>query len=217
MGLDAAFKRNTDLPRPSELLLHYNYGAAVVKHWHCHTHLLSGRHRRNIPRSPPAQVKHEPAGPSRTIHDRTQAIQNVNGRAMLQAAIKGKEVAPENGMLALRNGTRIIQTQNRLLWKPLMDQLDGTKMTGCYFSGPILKRPVSVGGLLKNFHLASTSGQVKCHMVALGSTPYSIAKSIAHTYLTEIASELLRISIVWCRNDLPTRHLCLLVWPPGSI
>jgi hypothetical protein len=30
---DAAFKKYTKKPKPSELLLHYNYGAAAVKCW----------------------------------------------------------------------------------------------------------------------------------------------------------------------------------------
>jgi len=43
----AAFKRGTNLPKPSALLLHYNYGAAVVKLWGHRTEVLD---QRNIPR-----------------------------------------------------------------------------------------------------------------------------------------------------------------------
>jgi hypothetical protein len=60
---DAAFKKNTEEPKPSELLLHYNYGAAAVKRWGRGTEIL--QNRPNIPR---------PRRPSRTIHDRTVAI-----------------------------------------------------------------------------------------------------------------------------------------------
>jgi hypothetical protein len=60
---DAAFKRNTEKPKPSDLLLHYNYGAAAVKRWGRGTKIL--QNRPNIPR---------PKRPSRTIHDRTVAI-----------------------------------------------------------------------------------------------------------------------------------------------
>ncbi|KAF8313720.1 uncharacterized protein EI90DRAFT_3159633 [Cantharellus anzutake] len=68
---DACFLRGT-LSKPSSLILHYNYGAAVVKLWGCHAHLLSKRN--NIPR-PEVQVDHQLSGPSRMVHDRNIAIQ----------------------------------------------------------------------------------------------------------------------------------------------
>lgn len=40
---DAAFLQNTGLPKPSGVLLHYNYGAAVVKYWGRNTMLLTDR------------------------------------------------------------------------------------------------------------------------------------------------------------------------------
>jgi hypothetical protein len=68
-GMDAMFLRDTGLPKPSALLLHYTYGAAAVKCWGHHTELLSARYRRNIPRPSPAQATSSHAGPS-SIHDR---------------------------------------------------------------------------------------------------------------------------------------------------
>jgi len=67
---DAAFSTQTDLPKPSDLLLHYNYGAAAVKMWGHGTDIL--RDNAAAPRPPmPQPVK---MGPSRSIHDRTTTI-----------------------------------------------------------------------------------------------------------------------------------------------
>lgn len=94
IGRNAAFANNSNIPKPSGLLLHYNYGAAAVKWWGQHTDILrSDRPPHPIPppphpprrrrhrRQPPAPV----AGPSTdvpsylkppptTIHDRTISI-----------------------------------------------------------------------------------------------------------------------------------------------
>jgi hypothetical protein len=68
---DAAFSTRTNLPKPSDLLLHYNYGAAAVKMWGHGIDVL--RDNAAAPRPPPPQpVK---MGPSRTTHDRTAAIE----------------------------------------------------------------------------------------------------------------------------------------------
>ncbi|KAF8493171.1 hypothetical protein F5888DRAFT_1908746 [Russula emetica] len=40
VGRDAMFSSHTDTAKPSSLLLHYNYGAAVVKWWGHHTEML---------------------------------------------------------------------------------------------------------------------------------------------------------------------------------
>jgi hypothetical protein len=45
---DAAFKKDTREPAPSDLLLHYNYGAAAVKRWGHGQEVL--QNRTNIPR-----------------------------------------------------------------------------------------------------------------------------------------------------------------------
>jgi len=68
---DAAFKRDTDVPKPSDLLLHYNYGAAAVKMWGQGTEVLRDNAEPSRP-PPPKRVK---TGPSRSTHDRTTAIQ----------------------------------------------------------------------------------------------------------------------------------------------
>ncbi|OAX35777.1 hypothetical protein K503DRAFT_802544 [Rhizopogon vinicolor AM-OR11-026] len=57
---DAAFKKHTRMPKPSDLLLHYNYGAAAVKRWGHGYEVL--QNRANPPRPPT------------NIHDRQIAI-----------------------------------------------------------------------------------------------------------------------------------------------
>ncbi|KAH9959461.1 hypothetical protein BC827DRAFT_1377170 [Russula dissimulans] len=72
----AAFKRGTNLPKPSPLILHYNYGAAVVKLWGRRTEVLD---RPNVPR--PRVVKnHQPDGPSRGRNNRLTAIRKREAR-----------------------------------------------------------------------------------------------------------------------------------------
>jgi hypothetical protein len=67
---DAAFSTQTNLPKPSDLLLHYNYGAAAVKMWGHGIDVL--RDNTAAPRPPtPQPVKMEL---SRSIHDRTMTI-----------------------------------------------------------------------------------------------------------------------------------------------
>ena len=78
-NLDAAFRKYTKKPKPSELLLHYNYGAAAVKNWGRGSEVLLNRAKPPRPGAPvPAQ-----AGPSRPTHDRSIAIQK---REAAQAA-----------------------------------------------------------------------------------------------------------------------------------
>jgi hypothetical protein len=68
---DAAFKRHTHNPKPSDLLLHYNYGAAAIKRWGCGIEVL--RDNAKPPRPPPpTPVK---MGSSKTTHNRKAAIQ----------------------------------------------------------------------------------------------------------------------------------------------
>ncbi|KAH9952808.1 hypothetical protein BC827DRAFT_1252193, partial [Russula dissimulans] len=72
---DAAFKRGTNLPKPSSLILHYNYGAAAVKLWGRRTEILD---RPNIPR-PQVVTNHQPGGPSRGRNNRLIAIRKREG------------------------------------------------------------------------------------------------------------------------------------------
>jgi hypothetical protein len=70
---DATFKIKTKKPKPTDLLLHYNYGAAAVKLWGHGVNVL--QNRSNPPR-PPVPVQAE-AGLSRTQHDSTITIQKL--------------------------------------------------------------------------------------------------------------------------------------------
>lgn len=70
-NVDAAFKTNSRKLKPSDLLLHYNYGAAAVKLWGHGTDLL--QNLANPPR--PSKPVPPPMGPSKTTHDRTRAIE----------------------------------------------------------------------------------------------------------------------------------------------
>lgn len=71
---DATFKKATRKPKPSDLLLHYNYGAAAVKRWGRGTDLLVGNAK---PPRPPVPVA-APAGPSKTKHDRAATIHKLD-------------------------------------------------------------------------------------------------------------------------------------------
>jgi hypothetical protein len=77
-GADAAFKRFSGKPKPSAMLLHYNYGAAAVKQWGHNVEVLrkAGKSRQP-PKPAPTQ-----SGPSKTIHDRKTAIEK-RAKAML--------------------------------------------------------------------------------------------------------------------------------------
>jgi hypothetical protein len=48
-NLDAAFLGNFTVPKPLDLLLHYNYGAAVVKRWGHGTMILEKDRERPKP------------------------------------------------------------------------------------------------------------------------------------------------------------------------
>jgi hypothetical protein len=62
---------NQRLPKPADLLLHYNYGAAAVKQWGRNTSVLTNRP--NIPR-PPVPVL-APMAQTRVKHDHGISIQ----------------------------------------------------------------------------------------------------------------------------------------------
>jgi hypothetical protein len=68
---DAAFEKNIDKPKPSDLLLHYNYGAAAVNCWGRGKNVLE-----NLAK-PPRPVP-MPTGP-RTAQDRAAAIRARTG------------------------------------------------------------------------------------------------------------------------------------------
>ena len=66
---DAAFRRRGRKPRPSDLLLHYNYGAAAVKCWGHGVRILYAQF--DPPRS--SEPVPAPLGPPTDIGDRTIA------------------------------------------------------------------------------------------------------------------------------------------------
>ena len=66
---DASFKKRTGKRKPSDLLMHYNYGAAAVKCWGRGMEVL--QNHANPPR--PAMPVPAPTGPLRTTHDRSAA------------------------------------------------------------------------------------------------------------------------------------------------
>jgi hypothetical protein len=80
---DATFL-NQRLPKPADLLLHYNYGAAAVKQWGRNIDVLS--ERPDVPR-PPRSVA-APMGPATTTHDRSIATLKRAGAAASSAVQK---------------------------------------------------------------------------------------------------------------------------------
>lgn len=74
---DAAFRISSRKPKPSDLLLHYNYGAAAVKQWGHGTKIFQHLAKPPCPSAPvPAK-----GGPSKTVHDRRLTIQKLNANA----------------------------------------------------------------------------------------------------------------------------------------
>ena len=80
-NIDAAFKKATRKPKPSDLLLHYIYGAAAVKCWGCGTDLLRERARPPRPLVPfpvpthsmDAVIRNLRAGTGRLVESEGQA------------------------------------------------------------------------------------------------------------------------------------------------
>ncbi len=72
--MDAAFKRDTGLSKPSSLLLHYNDGAVAVRLWGQHaSHFLTDAFRKNIPR-PSRTVDHQSSTRPTSRHERGDVI-----------------------------------------------------------------------------------------------------------------------------------------------
>ena len=69
-NVDATFKKHSCKLKPSELLLHYNYGAAAVNWWGRGKEVL--HNRLNIPC--PIVSAPAPLGPMKMLHDRTITI-----------------------------------------------------------------------------------------------------------------------------------------------
>jgi hypothetical protein len=88
-NIDAAFKIHHDLP--SDLLLHYNYGAAAVKLWGHGVDIL--QNHPNIPR--PTVSAQAPTGSTRTVHDRSITTQKWDAAVHTTEAGAGN-VAPSD-------------------------------------------------------------------------------------------------------------------------
>ena len=92
---DATFKIKTTKPKPTDLLLYYNHGAAAVKLWGHGVDVL--RKRSNPPR-PPVPVQGE-AGPSRTQHDGATTIQKFDDARGASGVAVGNTLAGAGEMV----------------------------------------------------------------------------------------------------------------------
>ena len=92
---DATFK-DQQLPRPADLLLHYNYGAAAVKQWGKNTSVLD-----NCPDIPcPPVLVPVPLGPTRVKHNHEDTIKrrddNVNQGGLRSERNTGEGAAADS-------------------------------------------------------------------------------------------------------------------------
>ncbi|KAF8801171.1 hypothetical protein BYT27DRAFT_7235831 [Phlegmacium glaucopus] len=102
---DATFKRHTRKPKPSDLLLHYNYGAAAIKNWGYNIKVLQNC---TNPRTPhPHMPIPAPAGPSTTIHDR-----NVTSHKLEVARTGGADAGNSAGGA----GTGLVESEGQVMW-----------------------------------------------------------------------------------------------------
>ena len=72
-NIDAAFRKRTRKPKPSALLLHYNYGVAAAKRWGHGAELFETHDNPARPKV----LESASMGPSKTSHDRSIAIQKL--------------------------------------------------------------------------------------------------------------------------------------------
>lgn len=75
-NLDAAFK-NRQKPKPSDLILHYNYGAAAVKYWGRNLEVLDKDKRPDLPHPKQRQADTMVMGPTTSIGDRAEMIKKL--------------------------------------------------------------------------------------------------------------------------------------------
>ena len=109
---DAAFKKHSGRPKPSELLLHYNYGAAAVKCWGHGTEVLQNRAK---PR--PTMPVPAPMGPSRTTHNRSTAIRKRDAaRAADDSGAGNAAAGPATGELVESEGQAIWDEDDVMLF-----------------------------------------------------------------------------------------------------
>jgi hypothetical protein len=86
---DATFKKFNRKPKPSDLILHYNYGAAAVKWWGHGVELLK---KLAIPPRPSVPVP-TPSGPSKVTHNREAVIKKLTGTGKADGAGAGNAMA----------------------------------------------------------------------------------------------------------------------------
>ena len=84
------------LPKPADLLLHYNYGAAAVKQWGKNTSVLTNHP--DIPR--PSVPVPAPVGPIRVMHDRKTVIQKQAAAVSQGGQVAGSERNTSEGEAA---------------------------------------------------------------------------------------------------------------------
>jgi len=99
LGGDAAFKIETNLPKPSGLLLHYNYGAAAIKHWGQHQDLLRSGNGPPGPPAPPPGLGPDPtnpSGPSTSAQGRTTTVQKRKRNGGTAGSSKKKKGQSDN-------------------------------------------------------------------------------------------------------------------------
>ncbi|KAF8495603.1 hypothetical protein BU17DRAFT_78499 [Hysterangium stoloniferum] len=104
---DATFKKRTKKAKPSDLLLHYNYGAAAVKWWGNGKGTLQ---KLAQPPRPPVPVP-SPSGPSRTTHDRNTAISKRDAaRAAGRSGTGNATAGPSTGE------GRLVDSEDQAIW-----------------------------------------------------------------------------------------------------
>jgi len=102
---DAAFRKHTQKAKPSDLLLHYNYGAAAVKWWGRNVEVL---HNESEPPRPSLPVP-TASGPETTVGDRTtirDKLEKVRRLAEAERSKKGgkRKTTGKNGTVRAKKG-----------------------------------------------------------------------------------------------------------------
>jgi hypothetical protein len=171
IGRDVAFKKGTNLAKPSGLLLDHKYGAAAVKRWGCQTyhHFATSRSLH-----PSTTVTHRPAGPPRdqtkTTRKRQRQADTAGGnkrrRGRTQKRICGPEKRDQDDSHA---GNVVVEAiDGSAGWDE-----DDWMMFFCLNTNAARGRQRVAGLLTRNSRLVSTSGPAKFHMVeSLSSTSF---------------------------------------------
>ena len=111
---DAAFRKRTQIAKPSSLLVHYNYGSAAVKWWGRNVQVLQDEFKLPVPAA---------SGPSTTVGDRTVA-RNKPRKAQKLAEAKRRKTG-RKGQTTERSGS----TKVRHGATPVVPEVSPTEMT----------------------------------------------------------------------------------------